>query len=305
MTAPIPVGRLALASIGVALAVLGLKLLAWWITGSVALYSDALESTVNVAAAAVAYGAVRLAEKPADANHPYGHTKAEYISAVIEGVMIVLAAIAVLRAAWGAFIAPEAIRAPFLGLMLNAVAAGFNGAWGLYLIRSGRRANSPALMADGRHLLADVASSIGVIAGLVLALATGVQVLDAVLAAIVGVYILWSGWHLVRDSLGGLMDEAPPEDLQQKIQELIASNADGALQVHDVRTRRAGRATFVEFHLVVDGTMTVSASHAICDRIESALRREVPGVVPTIHVEPHGKAKTGETVIVPPSADAK
>ena len=109
MTAPIPVGRLALASIGVALAVLGLKLLAWWITGSVALYSDALESTVNVAAAAVAYGAVRLAEKPADANHPYGHTKAEYISAVIEGVMIVLAAIAVLRAAWGAFIAPEAI----------------------------------------------------------------------------------------------------------------------------------------------------------------------------------------------------
>lgn len=284
--------RIAMASIAVALAVFGLKLVAWRLTGSVALYSDALESIVNVAAAVVAYGAVWVASKPADDNHPFGHTKAEYISAVVEGVLIVVAALAVLRAAWFAFLDPAPILAPAAGLAVNILASLLNAAWAFMLIRVGGRNGSPALVADGRHLLADVISSAGVAAGLIVAILSGIHVLDSLLAAAVGCFILWSGWHLVRESLGGLMDEAPSAEVQERIQALIAENAGGAIQVHDIRTRRAGRATFVEFHLVVDGAMPVSQSHAICDRIETALKAEIKGVVATIHVEPHTKAKS-------------
>ncbi len=280
-----------IASIGIAVAVLALKAFAWWLTGSVALYSDALESVVNVAAAAVAYVAVRLADKPPDHNHPYGHHKAEYISAVFEGVLIVLASAAVLRAAWSAYLMPQIIRAPIEGLAVNAIAGIINAAWGILLIRYGRQFSSPALIGDGRHLLADVASSVGVLGGLIIAIVSGYSRLDAILAAIVGVYILWSGWRLVRDSLGGLMDEATSPKISAHIQQLITDSAEGAIEVHDLRTRRAGRATFVEFHLVVSGSMPVSDAHAICDRIEAALSSQIDGVITTIHVEPDHKAK--------------
>ncbi|MBI1384013.1 MAG: cation diffusion facilitator family transporter [Rhizobiales bacterium] len=288
---PRDIQRISLASIAVAVAVLALKLVAWRITGSVALFSDALESVVNVAAAVVTFLAVRLADKPADRNHPYGHHKAEYLSAVFEGVLIVLAALAVLDAAWRAALAPREISEPFVGMLVNGLAGVLNALWGVFLLRRGRAHASPALMAEGRHLLADVGSSAAVLAGLAIAIATGYPILDAVLAAIVGIYILWCGWNLVRDSLGGLMDEAIAPDLVARIRTIIEANAGGAIEVHDLRTRRAGRATFVEFHLVVSGRMPVREAHAICDRIEAALRTEIVGVVTTIHVEPSEKAK--------------
>ena len=283
--------RMALASVAIALAVLALKLVAWRVTGSVALFSDAAESVVNVAAAGAAYLAIRVADRPADHNHPYGHHKAEYLSAVFEGVLIVLAAIAVLRAAWLGFLAPKAIDAPMIGLAANGLAGLLNAAWGMALIRKGEATGSPALVADGRHLMADVASSVAVIGGLVLALVTGLHILDPLLAALVRFYILWAGWRPVADSLGGLMDEATPPDTVKTIEAVIARSADGAIEVHDLRTRRAGRATFIEFHLVVAGTSTVAAAHVICDRIEAALRREITGSITTIHVEPDNKAK--------------
>lgn len=165
--------RLALGSIGIGLLVLALKLLAWKLTGSVALYSDALESIINVATAIAAFIAIRVSAMPADDNHPYGHTKAEYFSAVLEGVLIILAALAILREAWAGFLAPKPIDAPALGLAISVVATLLNLAWGSLLIRRGRQLRSPALSADGRHLMTDVYTSVGVVVGVALVALTG------------------------------------------------------------------------------------------------------------------------------------
>jgi cation diffusion facilitator family transporter len=284
-------GTLAALSVAVGLAVLALKLAAWLVTGSVALFSDAMESIVNVAASAAAWMAIRYSARPADANHPYGHHKAEYFSVVLEGVLIIVAAVAILREAYGAFLAPRMFDAPVEGLAVSAVASAINGAWCFVLISQGRKRRSPALVADGRHLLADVATSLGVIVGLVLAVVTGIAWLDPALAAVVALNIIWAGWRLIRESLGGLMDEAVADDTLREIRAVIAENAAGALEAHDLRTRNAGRATFIDFHLVVPGAMPVSEAHDICDRIEKALRAKVSDAMITIHVEPEEKAK--------------
>lgn len=283
--------RLALGSVAVALAVLALKLAAWWLTGSLALWSDALESVVNVAASGAALLAVRLADRPTDRRHPYGHHKAEYFSAVLEGVLVIVAALSIAWSAWEALAAPRMPAFSGAGLGVNALASVLNAAWGWLLIRRGRAMGSPALVADGRHLMTDVVSSATVLAGLVLALATGWAVLDPLLALAVAGTILWSGWLLVSASVGGLMDEAVDPATLARIREVILSAAGGALEAHDIRTRHAGRMTFVDFHLVVPGAMTVGDAHHICDRIEAALRARIGEAVITIHVEPEGKAK--------------
>jgi cation diffusion facilitator family transporter len=283
--------RAALGSVAVGVVVLALKYAAYRLTGSVALYSDALESVINVAAAGAALLALRVSAKPADADHPYGHHKAEYLSAVLEGVLIVLAALAILREAYLGFLNPRPLDAPAAGLAVNALAGALNGAWSWFLIRNGRRWRSPALVADGKHLLTDVVTSGGVLVGVGLVAMTGWLVLDPALAALVALNVLWSGWGLVRSSVGGLMDEAVPAEVLARIKGAIAEHGEGALEAHDVRTRHAGRSTFVDFHLVVPGEMRVAEAHAICDRIEAALREDVEGAVVVIHVEPDEKAK--------------
>ena len=278
--------------------VLGIKYLAFTVTGSVALYSDALESLVNVATAIAALLAVRLAAQPPDANHPYGHNKAEYFSAVLCGVLIVVAALMILREAWIASAAPKAIDAPVHGLLLSGLASALNAAWAWVLIRQGRRLRSPALAADGKHLLSDVVTSVGVVVGIVLAVVTGWAVLDPALAALVALNILWSGWQVIRDSLGGLMDAAAPEEQLAQIREVISQEANGALEAHDVRTRMAGRVTFIDFHLVVPAQMSVASAHDICDRIERALKQAMGDALITIHVEPEEKAKHNGVLVL-------
>jgi cation diffusion facilitator family transporter len=290
--------KLAIGSIVVGVTVLALKALAYGMTGSIALYSDALESTVNVATAIAALLAVRYSARPADAGHPYGHTKAEYFSAVLEGVMIVVAAIMIMREAYLGFLAPKVLEAPLHGLLVNGLASVINGAWCWMLLREGRRQRSPALEADGRHLLADVLSSVGVTLGVLLAIVTGWAVLDPLLAAAVGLNILWSGWQVTKDSIGALLDEAVPEDTLSRIRGIISSEAEGAIEAHDLRTRQAGRMTFIDFHLVVSGQMPVSDAHDICDRIERALKAEVGQALVTIHVEPENKAKHAGIVVL-------
>jgi cation diffusion facilitator family transporter len=290
---------IALGSVAVGAVVLALKFVAYALTGSIALYSDALESLVNIATAIAALAAIRYGALPADANHPYGHHKAEYFSVVLEGVLIVIAAISIFRAAWLGYLDPQPIAQPAAGLAVNVVASLINGAWCYVLIREGRRRRSPALIADGTHLLTDVATSAGVVVGLILAVATGWHVLDPLLAALVAVNIVWAGWRLIRVSIGGLMDEAVAPETLERIRAIISANAGGAIEAHDLRTRNAGRMTFIEFHLVVPGTMPVSQSHEICDQIEKALRAEVHDSLITIHVEPEDKAKhTGVVVVV-------
>ena len=290
--------RIAIGSLLVGLAVLALKLVAWWLTGSVALLSDALESTVNLATAGAALIAIRVASMPADDNHPYGHHKAEFFSAVLEGVMIIVAAILIMNEAIKGFWAPRTLDAPFAGLAINAAASVLNAAWCWVLISQGRRLRSPALEADGHHLLSDVVSSVGVAAGVLAAVLTGWAILDPICAALVGLNILWSGWRVMRSSLSGLMDESAPEAIVQTIRAVIAAEAEGALEAHDLRTRHAGRVTFVDFHLVVPGVMSVREAHAICDRIEAALKAAVADARITIHVEPEDKAKHSGVVVV-------
>jgi cation diffusion facilitator family transporter len=285
-------------SVLVGVIVLALKYYAFHLTGSVALYSDALESIVNVAASVGALLAIRYSALPADANHPYGHHKAEYFSVVAEGALIIVAAVLIFHEAYGAFLAPRTIEEPAAGLLFNGGASVLNGLWCAVLIAVGRKRRSPALVADGKHLLTDVLSSLGVLAGLTLAIVTGIAVLDPLLAGLVALNILWSGWKLVRESIGGLMDEAVPSETLDKIRGIISANAVGAIEAHDVRTRHAGRRTFIDFHLVVPGTMTVSDAHEICDRIEKALLAEVVDTLITIHVEPEDKAKLQGVVVL-------
>jgi cation diffusion facilitator family transporter len=292
------VGRIAGGTIAVGIGVLALKTAAWWLTGSAALYSDALESVVNVVASIVAFVALRLAARPADANHPYGHDKVEFFAAVIEGVLIIVAAGSILQHAWETWNQPASLQQPWLGLGLNAVSTAINAGWAGVLMRAGKRHRSPALTADGRHLWSDVVSSAGITLGLILAVQTGLQWLDPVLAVGVAVSVLWSGVGLVKDSIGGLMDAAPAGVIVERIRLLVGQHADGAIEAHDLRTRHAGRLTYLEFHLVVPGDMRVAEAHAICDRIEAALKAEVEGLVITIHVEPELKAKHSGVLVL-------
>ncbi len=283
--------RMAGASIAVGAVVLALKAAAWAVTGSAALFSDAAETVVNVAAAGMALLALVYAARPADASHPYGHDKAEFFAAIVEGGLIIVTSLAILQHAWAAWRAPAPVAEPWTGLALNGVATLLNLFWASVLLRQARALRSPALAADGRHLAADVAASAGVLAGLALAFTTGLLWLDPLLAALVAVYVLVSGLLVIGNSVGGLMDAAPAPDIVARIRDLVSTHAEGAIEAHDLRTRHAGRLTYLEFHLVVPGDMTVATAHDICDRVETALKSEMEGLVITIHVEPEAKAK--------------
>ena len=285
------IGKTATVSIAVAILVTAIKYAASWITGSVALYSDALESIVNVVTAIAALIAIRFSAQPADKDHPFGHHKAEYFAAVLEGTLIIVAALMILREAYDAFQNPRTFTNVTVGFLINAVATAINAGWSAILINRGTAWRSAALVADGWHVLTDVWTSLGVLAGLLLAQATGLRILDPLLASAVAVGIIWTGYHLASKSMSGLLDEAVSPEIEAQIHSAIKANGDGAMQVHDIRTRHAGRVTFIEFHLVVPGAMTVAAAHDICDRLEEALEVQIEGADVIIHVEPDHKAK--------------
>jgi cation diffusion facilitator family transporter len=297
-----PVLKFAVASIGAGLAVLALKFTAARVSGSAALFSDALESLVNVGASSLALYALIGAAKPADRQHPYGHAKVELLSAVATGALILIAAVLILERAYVAF-RHHAPLTPMTGglgegLALNASAGALIAVWAYLLRRAGAKFRSPALAADARHLYSDVLSTIGIIGGLVVAAVTGLSVLDPVIAVGIALQIAYAGGRTVLESLSGLLDEAPPPAMLARINELVRAHGTGAIEAHDFRTRQAGSASFLEFHLVVPGAMSVSTAHEICDSIEEALKQEIPGVVITIHVEPEQKAKHDGVVVM-------
>jgi cation diffusion facilitator family transporter len=283
--------KLAWGTLAVSIVVLAMKAGAYLLTGSVALYSDALETVINVVAAIAALIALWFSAQPADANHPYGHQKAEYLSAVVEGALVLATAFAIGREAWIGLQNPKAPDAPFFGIALNAAAGALNLFWGQLLIRKGGAWKSPALIAGGKHIMTDVWTTAAVLIGFALVPLTGYLWLDPAVAALVGLNILWTGYRMLRESVGGLMDEVTDPAAVAELRHIISCNADGALEAHDVRTRRSGSVTFVEFHLVVPGRMAVEDSHVICDRIEYALRQKLGEAVINIHVEPEAKAK--------------
>lgn len=286
-------------SVPVGIAVMVIKYIAYLATGSVAFYSDALESIVNVAVGIAALVAIVISSKPADREHPYGHHKAEFFSAVLEGALIIVAALLIFREAWHAMVEPRSLTQPILGMAINGLATALNAGWSWFLITRGRKWRSPALVADGWHLMTDVWTSVGVLAGIALATATGWSLLDPLLAIAVAINVLWMGYRIASSALSGLMDEAVSPEVQRQIEEAIRDQGSGALQAHDIRTRHVGRATFIEFHLVVPGGMTVNAAHDICDRIEAGLKNQLPGSDITIHLEPEEKAKSRARGAVP------
>ncbi len=285
-------------TLAVAVAVLGLKFGAYGATGSVALYSDALESTINVVGAIAALIALWVSEQPADANHPYGHQKAEYLSAVVEGGLVLATAFVIAHAAWQAWQNPHPPDTPMFGMLLNGGGGLVNLGWALFLLRMGRRWRSPALVAGGTHVLTDVWTTGAVLAGFGLVWFTGRLWLDPLVAGLVALNILWSGYSMVRESVGGLMDEVADPERVAELRRVIATSAEGAIEAHDVRTRTVGSATFVDFHLVVPRRMAVEDAHAICDRIEGALREQIGATSVSIHVEPEGKAKHHGVVVL-------
>ena len=285
-TAKQKVATLALWSIPVALAVLALKFTAWWITGSVALYSDALESIVNVIASFFALWAIRISHLPADENHPFGHHKAEYLSAVVEGALIIVAALLICRESFFALQSPVPLERPWPGMALNAVGGALNAVWAWVLIRVGRQERSPALEADGRHILTDVWTSVGVIVGVSLVGLTGWQRLDPTVAAIVGVNILLTGFRLVSQSMTSLLDAALPAADVERVAAVLEGSRSAEVDFADLRTRESGRHRFVSFTVVVPGAWTVDEGHDLADQVEVAITKALPDTTVHTHIEP-------------------
>lgn len=278
--------RYAWLSVGAALGTLGLKTAAWAVTGSVGLLSDALESVVNLVAAAVATWALRVAAAPPDDGHPNGHDKAEYLSSGVEGALIVVAAIAISASAAMRLGSPRPLADLDVGLVVSLAAAMVNLIVARMLLRAGRALRSIALEADGRHLMTDVWTSGGVLAGLALVAVTGHTVLDPLIAFGVALHILGSGYGIVRRSIQGLMDPALPTEERRAIARVLDGCAVDGVTWHALRTRRAGARSFVSLHLLVPGAWTVQRGHDLAERIEEGIRAVVPGVEVMVHVEP-------------------
>lgn len=279
--------RYALLSIAAALATIVLKGTAWWVTGSVGLLSDALESFVNLAAAVLALSMLRLAATPPDKDHPYGFSKAEYLAAGIEGALIVLAAAGILVAALPRLINPAPLETPGFGLALSAAASAINLAVGLVLIRVGREHHSITLEADGKHLMTDVWTSAGVIVGVALVWLTGWLRLDPLIALAVAVHIVWTGVGLVRRSVSGLLDAAISPDEEKELTKLFAEYSHRyGVTFHALRTRQAGARRFISFHFLVPDKWSVARAHKLSEEIESRMRSMVPNALIETHIEP-------------------
>jgi cation diffusion facilitator family transporter len=279
--------RYAWLSVAAAIATITLKTLAWWLTGSVGLLSDALESLVNLAVALLAVSMLRLAATPPDEAHPYGFSKAEYLSAGIEGALIVLAAAGILFAAIPRLMAPQPLDAPTLGLGLSVAATVINLVVARILIKAGHEHHSITLEADGRHLMTDVWTSVGVIFGVGLVFVTGWLRLDALVALSVAVYIVWTGTGLVRRSVSGLLDAAISRDEQNELTRLFAEySRRHGVAFHALRTRQAGARRFVSFHLLVPDAWSVAQAHRLSEEIEARMRSMVPNASIDTHIEP-------------------
>lgn len=278
--------RLALLSIGAALFTMGLKAIAWWLTGSVGLLSDAAESIVNFAAASVAWVALWYASRPVDLDHHYGHEKIEYFSSGLEGGLILVAGLAAMGVAIDRFFSPRELSSLNLGLALSMVAAIINGVVAQILLTKARGQGSIALEADAHHLMTDVFTSFGVLAGLLLQWATGFLWVDPLLALLVSLSILWTGVQLIYRSFQGLMDQSLPEADMAKIREAIGKGLVPGVEYHALRTRRAGSRRFVDFHLLVPGEMSVERAHDLGENLVAAVIAAIGSCEVSFHLEP-------------------
>ena len=283
---PVDLTRFAWLSIGAALLTIALKTFAWWITGSVGLLSDAAESLVNLVAAIVALVALTVAIRPPDKNHHFGHSKAEYFSAATEGVMIFVAAAVILFTAVQRFLNPQPIENVGVGLAVSVAASVVNGGVALVLLRAGARYRSITLVADGRHLMTDVWTSVGVVVGVLLVWVTGWERLDPVVAFAVGLNILVTGSRLIRGASAGLMDVSLPKKDNELIRTVLGRFTSAEVSWHRLLTREAGNRRFMQFDLLVPGEWTVQRGHDLVEDITDALVAEFPDIDVLCHIEP-------------------
>ena len=276
------------AAISVAAAVLTflLKLVAWKLTGSVSLLSDALESLANLAAALVALASLAVAVRPEDEEHAFGHSKAEYFAAGIEGALIMLAAVAIGWTAIERFFAPQPLTQPVAGIALSVAASLVNLGVARLLLKVGRARRSVALEADARHLMTDVWTSAVVVAAVILVAVTGWPWLDPTLGLLLSFHIIATGLKLVRESMHGLMDSALPAEELELIRGVLMKYAPEGVQYHALRTRRAAALRFASVHLLMPGAWTIAHGHDLAERIESDLRTAIPGLIIFTHLEP-------------------
>jgi cation diffusion facilitator family transporter len=279
--------RYAWLSIGAALATIFLKAGAYFLTDSVGLLSDAIESFVNLAGAIMALTMLTIAARPADEEHVYGHSKAEYFASVTEGILILAAAIGILSTAIGRLIDPRPLEQLGIGLTISIIASLINFFVARIILNAGRTSRSITLEADAHHLMTDVWTSVGVIGGVAIGGFTGWNILDPIVAILVALNIIWTGFQLVRRSVSGLMDEALPESDQEKIRDVMAKYSDKGVDFHALRTRQAAARGFMSVHILVPGDWTVHDAHHIAEDFESDVREALGGVVTVFtHLEP-------------------
>lgn len=283
-----PQVRAAVVSVAAGLGILVFKFAAYLITGSVAILSDAAESVVNVVAANVAVVSLVVAARPPDASHPYGHGKAEYISGATEGALIFLAGGWIFITAVLRLLQPVPLHSLDVGLAVLTVATVGNYFTARFLMRVSREAQSMALEADARHLLTDVLTSVGVLAGVGLVRLTAVSWLDPLVGALVAVHVLQMGADVSRRAVGGLMDTGLPAEEEARIRDILNAHQEEIVSYHALRGRKAGASRFVDLHLVLHRTLSVGQAHALCDHLEEHVRHELPGIDITTHVEPCG-----------------
>ncbi|MEI2818768.1 MAG: cation diffusion facilitator family transporter [Marmoricola sp.] len=290
--------RFAWLSIAAAVLTIGLKTGAYFLTGSVGLLSDAAESVVNLVAAVVALIALRVAAQPADAEHPYGHAKAEYFSAVVEGIMIFVAAIFIIYSAVQRFLDPQPIENVGIGLGVSVFASVINGLVAWKLINVGREERSITLTADGKHLLTDVWTSVGVVLGVMLVALTGWLRLDPIIAFLVGLNIIWTGYHLISQSVDGLMDRAFPTEDADAVVATLEEFATSEVHFHGVRTREAGHQRFISMHMLVPGEWSVQRGHDLAEQVEARLGERFEHVDVDVHIEPSDDPRSFEAGLV-------
>ncbi|WP_299492364.1 cation diffusion facilitator family transporter [Acaryochloris sp. IP29b_bin.137] len=278
--------RYTLLSIAAALVTMGLKFGAYQLTSSVGLFSDVAESSVNLVAALAAFWALTVAAQPPDKEHTFGHSKAEYFSSGLEGLLILVAAIGIGITALPRLFNPQPLAALELGLGLSLVASLVNGGVAWILLKAGKRLRSITLRADAHHLLTDVWTSIGVVAGLVIVKLTGWLILDPLMALLVAMHIAWVSIQLLRETMSGLMDSALPEADQAIIRATLTAYQAQGIQFHALRTRVAGARNFVSFHVLVPGNWTVQKGHELCDTLEQSIMTALPGTHVITHLEP-------------------
>jgi cation diffusion facilitator family transporter len=281
-----PLRSIILLSVLAALVTIAMKTTAYLLTGSVGLLSDALESGVNLVAAVTAYWSLHYASRPVDATHTYGHEKIEYFSAGLEGTLILVAGVGTMAVAVRRMIFPTPLEELGTGTLIALAASLINLVVGVILVRQGRKHHSLILEADGKHLLTDVWTSVGVVGGLGIVWLTKLDILDALLALFVGMNILWTGFQLIRRSFNGLMDHAIPTTEQETLRQTLRQHLPPGMTFHALRTRQAGARRFVDFHLLVPGHMNVRDAHRLGTEVEEALRAALPHVEITIHIEP-------------------